>query len=115
MDFKFEDKESVHVLYITGNFLSEPVANDEILQHVNKKIEDKTNKYILDLSGINVINSSGLGVLIKILTKSRTIGGDAVLINVPEQLSKLLLVTKLNTVFKTFDNFDEAHASLNAN
>ena len=115
MDFKFEDKDSVHVIYITGNFLSEPVPSDDILKHVNSKIEENTNKYVLDLSGINVINSSGLGVLIKILTKSRTIGGDAVLINVPDQLSKLLLVTKLNTVFKTFNNFDEAQAALNAN
>lgn len=115
MEFKFEDKDSVHVLYITGNFLSEPSPTQSIIEHVNNKIEENTDKYILDLTGINVINSSGLGVLIKILTKSRTIGGDTVLLNVPDQLTKLLLVTKLNTVFKTFTNFEEAHASLSAN
>jgi anti-anti-sigma regulatory factor len=55
--------------------------------------------------------------MIRILTKARTAGGEAVLVNSNDQISQLLLMTKLNQVFKTFDSITDAegHFSISNN
>jgi len=83
---------------LKGNFLAEDQGN-EILEEVDHVIEENYNKFIIDLSELNFINSSGLSFLLRILTKARRADGDAILTNIPEQLPKLLVITKLNTVF----------------
>jgi anti-sigma B factor antagonist len=60
------------------------------------------------------MNSSGLGVLITVLTKLRNKGGEVVLLNPSEQVKKLLLITKLNNIFNIFDSKEEAEAFLKA-
>jgi anti-sigma B factor antagonist len=54
------------------------------------------------------MNSTGLGALIRILTKARTAGGEAILVNSSTQISQLLLMTKLNQVFNNFDSLEDA-------
>ncbi|MCH8902761.1 MAG: STAS domain-containing protein [Bacteroidetes bacterium] len=114
MEFTFEDKDSIHLVNFSGSFLTQPPPESDILNHINEKIESNCQNFVLNLSEVKIINSSGLGLLIKILTKARTIGGDAVLINVPDTLAQLLLVTKLNTVFKSFNSFEDAVANFNS-
>ena len=58
------------------------------------------------------INSTGLSVLINILTKSKNAGGDMVIVSIPEQLSNLLVITKLTDVFPQAATKEEAIASL---
>lgn len=45
------------------------------------------------------INSTGIGVLVSILTKFRNQRGELVLINSSEYTRKLLVITKLDTIF----------------
>ncbi|MCB0494437.1 MAG: STAS domain-containing protein, partial [Cyclobacteriaceae bacterium] len=54
------------------------------------------------------INSSGLGVLITLLTKARKVGGEVVLANPSAYIKNLLLITKLNTIFKIHPNQEKA-------
>lgn len=60
----------------------------------------------LDLSGVDFMDSSGLAVLISCL---RTIGddGEIVLIAPSPKVEKLLVITKLNRVFRTFATKEE--------
>ena len=53
----------------------------------------------VDLSGVRYINSTGIGALVSLLTKFRSRGGELVLINPAEQPRKMLVLTKLITVF----------------
>ncbi len=111
MKFTYKDKWPVHIIYFSGDLTSGD--NDKLIEHVNNKIENGCFHYVLDLSDIKHINSIGIGLLIRILTKSRIVGGETVLINISKELSKLLLITKLDTVFKTFDNLDDGVNELN--
>ena len=54
------------------------------------------------------MNSSGLNVLIQLLTKTRTSGGESVICNVNKKVNDLLVITKLNTLFKVADSKDDA-------
>ena len=58
------------------------------------------------------MNSTGLSILINILTQTRSKGGEVIIANVPEKINKLLLITKLNSVFTIKDNIELAKTEL---
>ena len=80
----------------------------ELLELVSQQIEDNTLLCAIDISNVRYINSSGIGVLITVLTKFRNKDGELVLINPSEHVKKLLIITKLNAIFNVVDNEREA-------
>lgn len=103
-------KENYRVISITGNYISD-VDHKALVDQIDQLIAEGTFNFVINMSSINFINSSGLGVLIRVLTKARTKGGEAVLTEIPEKVSQLLAITKLNNVFNTFATEEEAVAS----
>jgi anti-sigma B factor antagonist len=69
------------------------------MELLKQNIENGTIKVVFNLSEMKFINSTGLGMLMTALTKSRNAGGDLALSGVPDQMKKLLQMTKLETVF----------------
>jgi len=63
-------------------------------------------KILLNLSGVNYIDSSGLGELVSAFTSLRKQGGELKLLNLTKRVHDLLQITKLYTVFEITD--DEA-------
>ena len=53
-----------------------------------------------------------MNCFIQLLTKARNMGGDAVIVNVPDKIKKLLLISKLNTVFTIKDSVGQANEIL---
>ena len=70
--------------------------------------EDGSRKFLLNLGSVSYIDSAGLGELIATYTTLRNKGGDVKLLNLTKTAKGLLQMTKLLTVFDTFD--DEAKA-----
>jgi anti-sigma B factor antagonist len=58
------------------------------------------------------MNSTGLGILISCLTTLKNAGGELKLSNVTDNIKSLLTITKLVTVFDTYDSSDEAIAAM---
>ena len=59
------------------------------------------------------MNSTGLNVLLGILSKARKSGGEAVICAVPEKIKSLLVITKLVNVFSVVDTEEHAVQALN--
>jgi anti-sigma B factor antagonist len=100
----------VVVLELSGKIMGGPDAtllNDKL--HV--LIENGQTKVIADLEKVNWMNSSGLGILIGALTTMRNSGGDLKLANITDRIQSLLMITKLLTVFESFDTIEKAVAS----
>lgn len=100
----------VVVLELSGKIMGGPDAtllNDKL----HELIESGKTKVIADLEKVNWMNSSGLGILIGGLTTMRNNGGDLKLANITDRIQSLLMITKLLTVFETFDTVDKAVAS----
>ena len=114
MDYKFNKNGDINILSLEGNLLG-AAQTESLIDEINHKLEDNSNLFILDLGSVKFINSMGLSMLLTILTKARKAGGEVVLINIPEQLSKLLIITKLNAVFTIIDSMDLALETLNKN
>lgn len=103
-------QDQITILELTGNLLGEKDATP-ILDAVGLSLENNSNQFVIDLAGMKYINSTGLSVLLNILTKSKSAGGGIVLVSIPEQLSDLLTITKLSEVFPKADSKEEAIAS----
>lgn len=102
--------DDVVVLELSGKIMGGPDAtllNDKLHEY----IEGGKTKIIADLKKVNWMNSSGLGILIGGLTTMRNNGGDLKLINIPDRIQSLLMITKLLTVFESFDSLEQAIAS----
>lgn len=109
--FTITEENSIILLTLSGRILDNEQTS-RLLSEVDNTLSDKVNKIVLDIENIEYINSNGLNCFIQLLTKARNMGGDAVIINVPEKIKKLLLISKLNTVFTIKDSVGQANEIL---
>lgn len=107
MTFNHEKKDNVLVIRLKGDLIGEDNGLS-ILEVANNSILEKTFKCIIDISDLRYINSSGIGVLITILTKFRNKGGEVYLLKPSESVQKLLVITKLNAIFQIIQTEEEA-------
>ena len=109
--FTIIEENSIILLKLSGRILDNEQTS-RLLSEVDNALSDKINKIVLDIENIEYINSNGLNCFIQLLTKARNMGGDAVIVNVPEKIKKLLLISKLNTVFTIKDSVGQANEIL---
>ena len=112
MRVKEKVEEDIAVLTLSGKLMGGP-DTQKLHEHIKGLVADNVLKVIVDLGKVKWLNSSGLGVLMASFTTVKNKGGNLVLANVTEKVNSLLMITKLMTVFKTFDSIDRAKASLN--
>jgi len=67
----------------------------------------KTN-FIINMAGMDYMNSSGLNTMVNMLTKARSKGGEVLVANVSPKVKELFIITKLNTLFTVSENMAEA-------
>lgn len=111
MEYKIKVKQNILFVSLSGDMLGENIGKD-MVNMINDKISDSILLCAIDLSGITYMNSSGIGILITILTKFRNKGGEVVLINPSEPIKKLLIITKLNAIFSIMNSEEEAIENL---
>ena len=75
---------------------------------IRSLIDGGKKKILLNLGSVKNIDSSGIGELIANYTTLTRDGGQLKLLNLTEKIQNLLVITKLLTVFDSFD--DEAEA-----
>ena len=110
-NFKITDNNNFILVELEGRLMIHEDAQ-KLHQDISKLINNDNNHVIVNFEKLEYLNSSGLGALITILTKSRNMGGDTVITKVPKIINELLLISKLNTVFKIEENTNEAINSL---
>jgi len=78
------------------------------LRDTVKMVITQTKRIVLNLSGVNYIDSGGLGTLVALYTTARNNGGWIKLANLTPRVGDLLQVTKLLTVFDVYDSEQKA-------
>jgi anti-sigma B factor antagonist len=81
-------------------------------QQIKKLLDAGDRKFLLNLSDVDYIDSSGLGELVTSFTTVRNQGGHLKLLNLTRRVQDLLQITKLLTVFESFDSESEALKTL---
>lgn len=105
MSLTIEQREVSHVtiLDVAGRIVLGPEIG--ILRDaVRGLIKEGKKKIILNLSGVDYLDSSGVGQLVGSFTAVRNAGGELKLMNLTQKVSDVLHVTKLYTVFDIKDD-----------
>jgi anti-sigma B factor antagonist len=115
MSFSFllVSKEPILQYSLYGDLIDRNQAQD-FLNSVNEMLDEGKNKVVLELSELRYMNSTGINMLINILTRTRKEGGELVLAGLSKKIRELLVVTKLNSVFTVTDTTEEAVAKFNS-
>ncbi len=113
MKLQFSQKKDpkVHYLFMEGDLIGDEVG-PRLAEMVSDSVEEGIKILVIDLEKVRYISSSGLGLLITLLTKMRNAGGELYLTAPSEHVKKLLIITKLNGIFKVFDSVDELTSHL---
>jgi anti-sigma B factor antagonist len=75
-----------------------------ILRDTVRDLFAQHKQIILNLGGVNYIDSGGLGTLVALYTTAHNAGTSIKLTNLTQRVGDLLQVTKLLTVFEVYDN-----------
>jgi anti-sigma B factor antagonist len=82
---------------------------DEALKDkINSLIHQNRKRILLNLEDVPYIDSAGLGEIVRTYTTVSRQGGQLKLVNLTKRITDLLSITKLLTVFETFDAESDA-------
>src|SRR5258705_10131407 len=88
---------------------------DEMLKDkVNSLVNQGRKKIVLNLAEVPYIDSAGLGEIVRTYTTVSRQGGSLKLLNLTKRITDLLSITKLLTVFDTYDSEQDAVQSFSA-
>ena len=110
-DYRIDDQDGIQIVQLSGKLLGRE-QTQALTDAVDDLVASGKNHLIINLEQLTHMNSTGLGILIHFLTKSRNSGGELVVVKVPPVIQKLLIITKLNNVFSQENDMDAAIATL---
>ncbi|HEX5731586.1 MAG TPA: STAS domain-containing protein [Blastocatellia bacterium] len=107
MDIKERVVEGVSVLDISGKIVLGE-GDIQIKDRIKDLLADGQRSILLNLGDVSYMDSAGLGALISGYTTVKREGGQLKLVNLTKRIKDLLAITKLITVFDTYENENEA-------
>jgi anti-sigma B factor antagonist len=110
MDIKERVVEGVSVLDISGKIVLGE-GDIQVKDRIKDLLADGQRSILLNLGDVSYIDSAGLGALISGYTTVKREGGQLKLVNLTKRIKDLLAITKLITVFDTYENENDAIAS----
>lgn len=106
LNYSQRKEGQVHYLFMEGDLIGDEVG-PIIAELVSDSVEEGIKTMVIDLEKVRYISSSGLGLLITLLTKMKNAGGELFLTAPSEHVKKLLLITKLNGIFTVVESVKE--------
>jgi anti-sigma B factor antagonist len=107
LDLKERQAGDVTILDLSGEVRIGD-SSVALRESVRNLADQGKKKLLLNLAGVKYIDSSGIGELIANYTTISRQGGQLKLLNLTDKIQNLLVITKLLTVFDSYDNEAEA-------
>lgn len=100
----------VSILDLKGRLVLED-GDDLLRDRINDLVSEGRVKIVVNLHDVTYVDSCGVGVLIAKYVSVRKKGGDVKLLHLTSRSQRVMEISKLLTVFETFDSEDRALAS----
>lgn len=94
-------------LKLEGDFLGD-TEEEHLLQMVENYLQFSVLRCVIDLGGVQHMNSTGLSFLVRIFNRISEKKGTMVILNTAPHIVKLLQVTKLSSLFHLASSREEA-------
>jgi anti-sigma B factor antagonist len=109
MEIRERAVDGVTVLDLSGKIILGE-GDVAVKERIKDLLADGQRKILLNLANVTYIDSAGLGALIGSYATVKRENGHMKLVNLTKRVQDLLAITKLITVFETFDNEGDAIA-----
>lgn len=110
MDINMQRRSQVEIIQLRGPLRLGPAVN-EFRQALDQSMNNGDTRIVLDLAEVPMIDSSGIGVLMKSLASARQRGGNIKLVNPSKFAVQTLRMVGLLNLFEVFSDADAAVAS----
>ncbi len=107
MKIKERKRDGVAIIELSGKLMGGPDA-ETIDETFKTLLHEGVKNIVVNLEKVRWVNSTGLGILISGYTTVKKSGGELKLLKVSDRIENIFIVSKLYTVFESFDNEDEA-------
>ncbi len=112
MKFKDSLEGDVAVFKLSGRIIAQNQNMTMFHGRVHEYVNLNKNNIVVDLAKVEMMSSVGLGMLISALSTVKHADGRLVLANIT-RIQNLIAMTRLNTVFQSYDSLEEAIESFN--
>lgn len=102
-----QEKESCTLLRFEGRW-TEHGASRSLLETIKQFLGDGQRCFIADFSGIQYLNSTGIGEIIKLVRTVNSSRGNIIFVKVPAKVKELLSIIRLNSMLSICDTEEEA-------
>jgi len=104
--FEVRREGEVAVVSLQGEVtvFSSPALRDRL----KKVMEEKPGRIVLDLSGVQYVDSSGVATFVDALRQMRGRGGEMVLAGASKRVRGVIEIARLDTLFPMADSVEEA-------
>ncbi len=107
MKIKERRRDGVAILDMSGKLMGGPDA-DAFSETLKTLVHEGFRNVIVNMEKVSWVNSTGLGILISGYSTLRKSGGELKLLKVSERIENIFIVSKLHTVFQSFQDEEEA-------
>ena len=107
MEYKIADHGDAKLIKLSGRLIEKSQA-DDLIKEFESIIEGGANRYLMSLEDLEYVNSTGLNLLIGMFTSARNSGGELVIGGISPKVKKLMVMTKLDSIFKIYHSVAEA-------
>jgi anti-sigma B factor antagonist len=112
LDINVRKRSQVQVVQLKGQ-LRLGDAVDDLQRTINESLAEGDTRFVINLSEVPMIDSSGIGVLVRFLASAKKRGGSVKLVNLSSFAQKTLRVVGVLSLFDVYEDDDQAVASFN--
>ena len=109
MEMQERKSGEVDVLELKGRLDASSAKN--LKDKVQSLVDQQRVRLVMDMGGIDFIDSSGLGVLVSALRSTNKKGGDIKVAAIADQIRAIFELTRLHRIFEVFDTAEDAVSS----
>ena len=103
--FSIEKKDRIDIITFSVKKIN-ALITDEIRDGINKVFDISNSKVVIDLKGVEYIDSSGFGCFLSVMKSARNNYGILKFVNPEPNVNELFHTLHLHTVFQIYDDMD---------
>ncbi len=90
--YEIEDAKNYSIVHLKGQ-ITQRLETEELVDVIEAMINEGKAYFILECKELEYVNSSGLSIMVRILTKARKSGGEAILCELSKKVKQLFIIT----------------------
>lgn len=106
LETAMRDIDGTRVLDVKGEI--DVYTAPQFKEAVNDVLASGQKHLLINMAGVTYMDSSGFGALLSATKRLRPLGGGVTLIKCNSAIDRILRITKLNSIFGTYDDLGEA-------